>query len=58
MTIVINKVLNNVILPDKLNIAKVVPIFKSGDSALTNNYRPISLLPVISKVGNFIHYLH
>ena len=48
LTIVINQVLNNGIFPDKLNIAKVVPIFKKGDSALTNNYRLIS--PVISKV--------
>ena len=46
----INQVLNNGIFPDKLNIAKVVPIFKKGDSALTTNYRPISLLPVVSKV--------
>ena len=50
LTIVINQVLNNGIFPDKLKIAKVVPIFKSGDCGLTNNYRPISLLPVISKV--------
>ena len=46
----INQVLHNGIFPDKLNIAKVVPIFKKGDSALTNNDRLISLLPVISKV--------
>ena len=35
LTIVINQVLNNGIFPDKLKIAKVVPIFKSGDCALT-----------------------
>ena len=52
----INQVLNNGIFPDKLKIAKVVPIFKSGDCALTNNYRPISLLPVISKVIEKIIY--
>ena len=53
----INQVLNNGIFPDKLNIAKVVPIFKSGDCALTNTYRPISLLSVISKVieKNYIY---
>ncbi len=37
LTIVINQVFNNGIFPDKLRIAKVVPIFKKGDSALTNN---------------------
>ena len=25
------------------------PIFKSGDSSDVNNYRPISILPVLSK---------
>ena len=45
----INQVLNNGIFPDKLKIAKVVPIFKSGDW-------PISLLPVISKVIEKIIY--
>ena len=29
--------------------AKVVPLFKSGDKTNTDNYRPISILPVISK---------
>ena len=56
LTIVINQVLNNGIFPDKLKIAKVVPIFKKGDCALTNNYRPISLLPVISTVIEKIIY--
>lgn len=38
------------IVPDQLKFAKVVPIYKSGDSDLCNNYRPISVLPVFSKV--------
>ena len=41
---------NTGIFPDKLKIAKVVPIFKKGDKLNINNYRPISLLPAISKV--------
>ena len=46
----INQIFNTGIFPDKLKIAKVVPIFKKGDDTLPNNYIPISLLPVISKV--------
>ena len=34
------------IVPDQLKLAKEVPIYKSGDSDLCNNYRPISVLPV------------
>ena len=30
--------------------ALVIPIFKSGMKILPNNYRPISLLPTLSKV--------
>ena len=38
------------IFPERLKLAKVIPVFKKGDSKLITNYRPISLLPVISKV--------
>ena len=33
-----------------LKIAKISPIFKKGDSSLMNNYRPVSILPSISKI--------
>ena len=33
-----------------MKIARVIPLFKSGDHSNPDNYRPISLLPVISKV--------
>ena len=36
--------------PDKLKIAKVTLVYKKCDKKLINNYRPISVLPVISKV--------
>ena len=31
-------------------MAKIIPIFKSGDSNFTANYRPISILPFLSKM--------
>lgn len=38
------------IFPDKLKIAKITPIFKNGKRYNCNDYRPISVLPVISKI--------
>ena len=35
--------------PDSLKIAIIKPIFKSGDQDDISNYRPISILPIISK---------
>lgn len=37
------------IFPQKLQVAKVVVLYKGGDKNALNNYRPISILPVISK---------
>jgi hypothetical protein len=45
------------VVPNKLKIAKVIPIFKSGDAQDMNNYRPISLLCSFSKVLEKIVFL-
>ena len=37
-------------LPPELKTARVVPIFKSGNEHSYDNYRPISLLPSLSKL--------
>jgi Reverse transcriptase (RNA-dependent DNA polymerase) len=42
--------LHNGIVPAQLKIAKITPIFKSGDKQNLDNYRPISLLNVFSKI--------
>lgn len=38
------------IFPDTYKLAKVIPLFKSGNKHDPNNYRPISLLPSFSKI--------
>ena len=38
------------VFPQRWKTAKVTPLFKGGDSENVNNYRPISVLPVLSKL--------
>ena len=47
---IFNKSLQTGSFPDNLKIAKVVPIYKGDDKMLVNNDRPISVLPVFSKI--------
>ena len=51
LTLVINQSLLSGIFPDQLlKITKVIPIYKKDDSAMFGEYRPISILPAISKI--------
>lgn len=56
LTCSINDCLAQGLFPDTLKIAKVKPIYKSGNKTDPGNYRPISVLPVISKVFERIIY--
>ena len=38
------------IIPGKLKIAQITPIFKQGDRHTMTNYRPISILPYFAKL--------
>ena len=51
-----NETLYHGVFPDNLKIARVVPIFKAGDKRSVKNYRPISVLPFISKLFERMMY--
>ena len=46
----INKSIETGCFPDRLKLAKVFPVYKSGSKSDPNNYRSISILPTISKI--------
>ena len=45
-----NICMNVSVFPDIFKIAQVKPLFKGGDRKVKGNYRPISLLPLFSKL--------
>ena len=47
---------NEGIFPEQLNVAKVFPIFKVSNVEEIRNYRPVSVLPIFSKVLEIIMY--
>ncbi len=56
LLVIINQTINTGTFPDKLKISKVTPVYKKDDQTQFTNYRPISLLPVISKIFQRINY--
>ena len=58
LTYLINKSIGEGIFPNELKLARVVPIFKSGDPSSIWNYRPISVLSCFSKIFERFMYNH
>ena len=56
LTHVCNTSLTDGIFPDPMKVAKIIPIHKSGPTSQVNNYRPISILPSLSKILEKIAY--
>ena len=50
LSLIINNCILNGTVPDEMKVSKIKPLFKKGDVTLLNNYRPISLLPCVSKI--------
>ncbi len=50
LTLIFNQAITLSSLPDEWKMAKVVPLYKSGQRNIPGNYRPISVLPAISNI--------
>ena len=50
LTLLMNQIIHTGEFPKQLKIAKVKPLFKKGIQSSFTNYRPISLMPSISKI--------
>ena len=56
LTYIINLSLKTNIVPDDFKTARIVPLYKKGDCNFEGNYRPVSILPVVSKILERIAY--
>ena len=50
LAFIFNNCISTGTVPIELKMAKVIPVFKGGNNLDVNNYRPISVLPVFSKI--------
>ena len=53
---IINLSISSGYFPDNMKIARVIPLFKSSDRRIFQNYRPISILPIFSKILERVVY--
>jgi len=56
LTHVLNLSLLQGIFPKSMKIARVIPLYKAGDHMQISNYRPVSILPLFSKVLEKLMY--
>ena len=54
---IFNKSITSSIFPEQMKIAKIIPMYKSEDRYLINNYRPISILPFFSNIFECLMYI-
>ena len=57
LTICINEAIKNKNFPDSLKLSNIVPVHKKKDPTDKTNYRPVSILPLLSKVFEKVIYI-
>ena len=50
LTHVINLSLTSLVFPNVWKLAKIIPLLKKGDPLCPQNYRPVALLSILSKI--------
>ena len=50
LTLIFNQAITLSSFPDEWKIARVIPLYKNGQRNIPGNYRPMSVLPAISKI--------
>ena len=50
LTLTFNKCIDYGVFPDLMKLSKVIPLFKAGSTTDPTNFRPISILPTLSKI--------
>ena len=56
LSLLINQSMAQCVFPAELKIARVIPLYKGENNQLIHNYRPISVLPFLSKIYEKIVY--
>ena len=56
LTHIFNRAITLSLFPDEWKTASVIPLYKNGQRNVAGNYRPISVLPAISKIMEKILY--
>ena len=50
LTKIYNDTKENVDFPDSVKMADIIPAYKKGETTDKGNYRPVSILPSVSKI--------
>ena len=50
LTLLINQSIQQGVFHAELKMAKVIPLYKGDNNQFIHNYRPISVLPLFSKI--------